>query len=51
MGSNLLDIYKEEIDVFSNKLVSILQQNSKYDYIIDLKESKTLPQVSIYNLL
>ena len=41
MAPSLLDIYKEEIDVFSNELVSILSQNSKYDYTIDLEEGKT----------
>ena len=51
IDSDLLNIYKEEIDVFFNKLVSILLQNSKYDYIINLKESKMLPQVPIYNFL
>jgi hypothetical protein len=43
MAPSLLDIYKEEINIFSNKLVSILSQNSKYDYTIDLEEGKTLP--------
>jgi hypothetical protein len=43
MAPSLLDIYKAEIDIFSNKLVSILLQNSKYDYTIDLEEGKTLP--------
>ena len=42
VAPSLLDIYKEEIDVFSNKLVSILPQNSKYDHAIDLEEGKTL---------
>ena len=51
MDFGLPDIYKEEINIFSNKLASILLQNSKYNYIIDLKESKTLPQVPIYNFL
>ena len=41
MAPSLSDIYKEEINVFSNKLVSILPQSSKYNYIIDLKEGKT----------
>ena len=51
MDFGLPDAYKEEIDVFFNKLVSILPQNSKYNYAIDLKEGKTLLQVPIYNLL
>ena len=51
MGFNLLDIYKEEINIFFNKLISILPQNFKYDYIINLKEGKTPLQVLIYNLL
>ena len=51
IDSSLLDVYKEEINIFSNKLVSILLQNSKYDYIINLEEGKMLPQVPIYNLL
>ena len=42
MAPSLLDIYKEEIDVFSNKLASMLLQNSKYNYAIDLEEGKTL---------
>jgi hypothetical protein len=41
MAPSLLDIYKEEINIFSNELVSILPQNSKHDYIIDLEEGKT----------
>ena len=43
MDSSLPDVYKEEINVFSNELASILPQNSKYDYAIDLEEGKTLP--------
>ena len=42
MAPSLLKVYKEEINVFSNELVSILLQNSKYDYMINLKEGKTL---------
>jgi hypothetical protein len=42
VAPGLLDVYKEEIDVFSNKLVSILSQNSKYNYAINLEEGKTL---------
>ena len=49
-GSDLPDVYKEEIDVFSDELASVLQQNSEYDHAIDLKEGKTPPQVPIYNL-
>jgi len=41
MAPSLLNIYKEEINIFSNKLVSILPQNSKYNYIINLEEGKT----------
>ena len=40
VGFNLLDVYKEEIDIFFNKLASILLQNSKYDHIINLKKNK-----------
>jgi len=43
MASGLLDIYKEEINIFFNELVSILPQNSKYDHAIDLEEGKTPP--------
>ena len=43
MAPSLLNIYKEEINIFSNKLVNTLLQNSKYDYTIDLEEGKTLP--------
>jgi len=42
MAPSLLDIYKEEINIFSNELVNILPQNSKYDYAIDLEEGKIL---------
>ena len=42
MGFNLLNIYKEKINVFFNKLASILQQNFKYNYTINLKEDKIL---------
>jgi hypothetical protein len=42
MAPSLLDIYKEEINIFSNKLASTLLQNSKYNYIINLEEGKTL---------
>ena len=41
MAPSLLDIYKEEINIFSNELASTLSQNSKYDYTIDLEEGKT----------
>jgi hypothetical protein len=51
VAPSLLNIYKEEIDVFSNKLASILLQNSKYNYTINLEEGKTLPQMPLYNLL
>jgi len=40
---SLLDIYKEEINVFFNKLASILPWNSKYDYTINLEKGKTPP--------
>ena len=42
MAPSLLDIYKEEINIFSNKLANTLLQSSKYNYIIDLEEGKTL---------
>jgi hypothetical protein len=42
IAPNLLNIYKEEIKIFSNKLASTLSQNSKYNYIINLEEGKTL---------
>ena len=51
MGFDLSDVYKEEINVFFNKLGSILLQNFKYNYVINLKEGKMLLQVLIYNLL
>ena len=41
MAPGLLEVYKEEINIFSNKLVSMLPQNSKYDYVINLEEGKT----------
>jgi len=47
----LPDVYKEEINIFSNKLASILLQNFKYNYAIDLEEGKTLLQMPLYNLL
>jgi len=43
VASGLLEVYKEEINIFFNKLVSILPQNSKYNYAINLEEGKTLP--------
>ena len=33
---------KKKINIFSNKLASILLQNSKYNYAINLEEGKTL---------
>jgi len=48
---NLLSIYKEEINIFLNKLANMLLQNSKYNYVINLEKGKTPPQISIYNLL
>ena len=51
IAPSLLDIYKEEINIFSNKLANTLSQNSKYDYTIDLEEGKTPPQMPLYNLL
>jgi len=51
MASGLPEVYKEEINVFFNKLASILPQNSKYDHTIDLEEGKTPPQMPLYNLL
>ena len=42
MDSSLLNAYKKEINIFFNKLVSIPPQNSKYNYVIDLEEGKTL---------
>ena len=38
MGLSLPEVYKKYTDIFFKKLVSILQQNSKYDHIIDLKK-------------
>ena len=40
MAPNLLDVYKEEINIFSNKLISLLLQNSKHDHAINLKRDK-----------
>jgi len=43
VASGLPEVYKEEINIFFNELASILPQNSKYDYAINLEEGKTLP--------
>jgi len=43
VASGLPKVYKEEINVFSNELASILPQNFKYDHAIDLEEGKTPP--------
>jgi len=42
MAPGLLEVYKEEINVFFNELASILPQNFEYDYVINLEEGKTL---------
>ena len=51
MAPSLPDIYKKEIDVFFNKLASLLLQNSKYNHAINLKKSKISLQMPLYNLL
>ena len=51
VGSSLLEVYKKYANIFSKELASILQQNSKYDHIIDSKEGQTPLQMPIYNLL
>ena len=51
MAPSLLNIYKEEINIFTNKLVNTLLQNSKYDYAINLEEGKTPLQIPLYNPL
>ena len=38
LGPGLLEVYKKYTDIFSKELASILPQNSKYDYAIDLEE-------------
>ena len=38
VGFSLLKVYKKYANIFSKELVSMLQQNSKYNYIIDLEE-------------
>ena len=38
VGPGLLEVYKKYTDIFSKELVSILPQNSKYNYTIDLEE-------------
>ena len=50
MGPGLPEVYKKYTDIFSKELASILPQNSKYDYTIDLEEGQTPPQMPIYNL-
>ena len=50
MTPSLPDVYKEEIDVFFNKLASLLPQNSKHNHAINLKEDKTPPQMPFYIL-
>jgi len=43
IAPGLPDIYKKEINIFSNKLVSMLPQNSKYNHAINLEEGRTPP--------
>jgi hypothetical protein len=50
VAPGLPDVYKEEINIFSDELASTLSQNSKYNYAIDLEEGKTPPQMPLYNL-
>jgi len=38
IGFSLLKVYKKYINIFFKELVSILLQNFKYNYIINLKE-------------
>ena len=42
MGSSLPEVYKKYANIFSKELASILQQNSKYDYTINLEEGQIL---------
>ena len=51
IGSGLPEVYKKYANIFSKELASVLQQNSKYDYAIDLEEGQMPPQMPIYNLL
>ena len=39
MGLSLLKIYKKYINIFFKELASILPQNFKHNYAIDLEES------------
>jgi len=38
VGLNLLKVYKKYTNIFSKELVSILPQNFKYNYTIDLEK-------------
>jgi hypothetical protein len=38
MGPSLLEVYKKYTNIFSKELASIIQQNSKYNYVINLEE-------------
>ena len=41
IGSSLLKVYKKYTNIFSKELASVLQQNSKYNYVINLEEGQT----------
>ena len=38
VGPSLLEVYKKYTDIFFKELASILPQNFKYDYAIDLEK-------------
>ena len=42
IGLSLLKVYKKYTNIFSKKLASIIQQNFKYNYIINLKKGQIL---------
>jgi hypothetical protein len=48
--NDIPEVYKDELEVFSEALSQTLLSSNEWDYAIELEDSKTLLHILIYNL-
>jgi hypothetical protein len=48
--NDIPEVYKDELEVFSEALSQTLLSSNEWDHAIELEDSKTPPHMPIYNL-
>jgi hypothetical protein len=48
--NDILEVYKDELEVFSEALLQTLLSSNEWDYAIELEDGKMPPYILIYNL-